>query len=145
MESEKNNSPQEVRALITDFTHLEVWKSARQLRRQIYETTRQFPPEEKFGLASQIRRVAISVTANLAEGYGRYSYQENIQFSRQSRGSIYELRDHLTTAFDAGYIPRLVLEELDAMAIGTTRLVNGYIWATKLRKESAGTNPNRKK
>ena len=101
-----------------------------------------FPQEEKFGLAAQIRRAASSVTANLAEGYGRYSYQENMQFCRVSRGSLYELRDHLTTALDAGYIPKARYKELDAMAISAVRLVNGYIRATKnlkaLAKPGAG-------
>lgn len=92
---------------------------------------RTFPNEEKFGLASQIRRAAISATANLAEGYGRYSYQENVQFCRVSRGSLYELRDHLTTALDAGYIPKAKYDELDAMAVSAVRLLNGYIRATK--------------
>jgi four helix bundle protein len=122
---------------ISDFKELEVWKVARTLRAELYQATRLFPEEEKFGLSAQIRRAAISATANLAEGYGRYSYQENIQFSRQSRGSLYELRDHLTTALDAGYIPEERYRELDATAVSAIRLVNGYIRATRNLKMSA--------
>ena len=81
---------------VRDFTDLETWQLARELRRDIYQVCKSFPREETFGLTSQIKRAAISVTANIAEGFGRFSYQENIQFSRQSRGSIYEVRDHLT-------------------------------------------------
>jgi four helix bundle protein len=103
----------------------------------LYRAVKIFPSEEKFGLASQIRRAASSVTANLAEGYGRYSYQENVQFCRVSRGSLYELRDHLTTALDAGYIPKARYDELDALAVSAIRLVNGYIRATKNLKALA--------
>src|SRR5208283_4280289 len=100
---------------------------------------RRFPKEETFGLSSQMRRAAVSVTANLAEGYGRFSYQENVQFCRQSRGSLYELRDHLTTALDAGYILKEEWERLNLTAISAIRLVNGYIRATKNLKLSSGT------
>jgi four helix bundle protein len=64
---------------------------------------RALPDLEKFDLASQLRRAAISVTANLAEGFGRFGYQENAQLCRQARGSLYEVRDHLTTCVDEGY------------------------------------------
>ena len=70
----------------------------------MYELTRRFPADEKNVLTSQMRRAAISVTANLAQGYGRFSYQENMQFCRHARASAYELRDHLTSALDAGHI-----------------------------------------
>jgi four helix bundle protein len=124
-------------AKISDFTELETWKFARALRSEVYKITSGFPPDEKYGLISQMRRAAVSVTANIAEGYGRYSYQENMQFCRQSRGSLYELRDHLTTALDAGYIPNELFAELDSMAISAIRLINGYIRATRNLKISA--------
>lgn len=122
---------------ISDFTDLITWKHARKLRQQIYRVAANLPYDEKYGLTSQIKGAAISVTANLAEGYGRYSYQENVQFCRQSRGSLYELRDHLTTDLDAGYIQQEKYKELDSMAISAIKLVNGYIRATrKLKAES---------
>ncbi len=122
---------------ISDFTDLITWKQARKMRQEIYRVAANFPADEKYGLTSQIKRAAISVTANLAEGYGRYSYQENVQFCRQSRGSLYELRDHLTTALDAGYIEREKYDELDAMAISAIKLVNGYIRATRILKAAS--------
>jgi four helix bundle protein len=137
MESGKTSPPSAARALVTDFTELETWKHARVLRSELYRLAKALPQEEKFGSAAQIRRAASSVTANLAEGYGRYSYQENVQFCRVSRGSLYEVRDHLTTALDAGYIPKAKYDELDAMAISAVRLVNGYIRATKNLKALA--------
>jgi four helix bundle protein len=116
---------------VSDFTDLETWQFARRLRKELFHVVRSFPSDERYSLSSQIKRASISVTANLAEGFGRYSYQENIQFCRQSRGSLYELRDHLTTALDAGYISDAKYQELDAQAISAIRLVNGYIRATK--------------
>ena len=137
MENGKATSRLSARQKVSDFTDLETWKFARTLRRELYQLVRTFPQEEKYGLSSQIKRAASSVTANLAEGYGRYSFQENLQFCRQGRGSVYELRDHLTTALDAGYIAEDTYKKLDAMAISVIRLVNGYIRSTKNLKASA--------
>jgi len=123
---------------VGDFTELRTWQAARKLRQELYRLTQSFPAEERFGLAAQIRRAAVSVTANLAEGYGRFSYQENIQFCRQSRASAYELRDHLTTAVDAGYVPGQTCRELEQRALEVIRLLNGYIRATKKLKEAGG-------
>ena len=122
---------------VRDFTDLEVWKAARALRASVYAVCRRFPKQETFELCSQMRRAAVSITANLAEGYGRFSYQENIQFCRQSRGSLYELRDHLTTALDAGYITPREYREHDLQAVAVLRLLNGYIRATRQRKLQA--------
>jgi hypothetical protein len=77
------------RRFMKDFTDLEVWQAARETQHQIYSVARTLPDSEKFGMAAQLRRAAVSVTANLAEGYGRFGYQENAQFCRQARGSVY--------------------------------------------------------
>ncbi|HYL68351.1 MAG TPA: four helix bundle protein [Candidatus Limnocylindria bacterium] len=139
MENGKSAPPQLAMKRISDFTDLETWQFARKLRTQMYRIVKLFPQDERYGLSSQIKRAASSVTANLAEGYGRYSYQENLQFCRQSRGSLYELRDHLTTAMDAGYISEESHKELDAMAISAIKLVNGYMRATQNLKASEST------
>jgi len=125
---------------IRDFTDLETWRFARRLRVEVYRISQGFPRNETFALASQICRAAVSVTANIAEGFGRYSYQENIQFCRQSRGSVYELRDHFTTALDAGYITKEQYSVLDRQAISVTKLINGYIRSTKERKAKPSDN-----
>ena len=122
---------------IRDFTDLVAWKLARELRAGVYRLSAQFPTEERHILSAQIRRAAISVTANLAEGYGRYSYQKNSQFCRQSRASTYEVRDHLTTALDQGYISEIAWKEADNLTRRVIQVLNGYIRATqKRRKES---------
>jgi four helix bundle protein len=119
---------------IRNFTDLETWQLARTLRREIYQLYKGFPKDEKFGLMSQIRRAAISITANIAEGYGCFSYQENVQFCRLSRASTYEVRDHLMTALDQGYVLDSEFQRLNEMAISVIRLLNGYIRATTKRK-----------
>lgn len=120
---------------IRDFTDLDAWKIARKLRSEIYGVCKTLPKDESYALGSQMKRAAISVTAKIAEGYGRYSFQENIQFCWQSRASAYELRDHCTTALDAGYISGKAFEDLNGLSLSVIKLLNGYIRATKSRKE----------
>ena len=136
METRKEGKTADIKK-VGDFTELRTWQAARKLRLEVYRLTRDFPKEEQFGLASQMRRAAVSATANLAEGYGRFSYQENVQFFRQSRGSVYELRDHLTTALDAGYLSPGKFRALEGMGLDVIRLLNGYIRSTQRLKETA--------
>jgi four helix bundle protein len=86
------------------FETLEVWIKSRELRNMISKLAKSFPSEEKYRLADQMIRASRSVTANIAEGYGRFHYQENIQYNRQARGSLYELIDHLYVALDEKYV-----------------------------------------
>lgn len=123
---------------IRDFKDLEVWRAARELRQETYKLTKTLPDVEKFGLVSQMRRAATSVTANIAEGFGRFGYQENIQLCRQARGSIYELRDHLTTCADEGYVSLTEGKRLDSMAQRVAQILNGYIRATLALKMAEG-------
>ncbi len=138
MENGKQERPSVRTRALRDFKELEAWRFARRLRTEMYRLTKTFPAEERFGLASQMRRAAVSVTANLAEGYGRFSYQENMQFCRQSRGSVFELRDHLTTALDVGYLRKEKYLELEELALSVIRLLNGYIRKTGALKDAAG-------
>jgi four helix bundle protein len=125
------------KAAITHFKDLEVWKVARELRTAIYGVARVLPDLEKYGLAGQLRRAATSVTANIAEGYGRFSYQENAQFCRQARGSLYEVRDHLTTCVDEHYLSADKSADLDRLALRVIQLINGYIRSTLARRAAA--------
>lgn len=122
---------------VKDFTDLDVWKLARELRKKVYGLTKEFPSDERHVLTAQMRRAALSVTANIAEGYGRFSYRENAQYCRQARGSAHELRDHLTTALDAAYISEKEWRELDALAQRVIQVLNGYIRATMSRAREA--------
>src|SRR5437762_13203893 len=87
------------------FEDLEVYKSAREFRKAMYAVARRLPDFEKFGLASQIRRAAVSLTNNLAEGHGRYRWLEQIKFTLQSRGSLEELIDDVNICGDEQYLP----------------------------------------
>ena len=97
---------------ITHFMDIEAWKLARNLRIAVYSVIKKLPTEERYDLASQLRRAAISSTANIAEGYGRFHFQENIQFCRISRGSMYEIQDHLITCLDNEYIAKKEYESI---------------------------------
>jgi len=119
------------------FQELEVWQAARDLRRKIYTLTKELPENEKYNLVSQMQRAALSLTNNIAEGHGRYGYQENIQFLRQARGSLEELLDDLTLCADENYRPAVELIVMEN-EIGRVRgLLNGYIRYLKERKQSA--------
>ncbi len=129
---------------IEDFTDILAWRAGRELKRRIYALVQTFPPEERYGLAGPMRSAAVSVTANIAEGHGRYHYQENIQFCRQSRGSLCELQDHLTTCLDVGYVTSLQHQELYDLAAEALRLLNGYINWLRTRKQGDEETGNRK-
>tara|TARA_R110001592_G_scaffold96041_1_gene276135 strand:- start:5033 stop:5410 length:378 start_codon:yes stop_codon:yes gene_type:complete len=121
------------------FKDLEAWKKGRVLRGDISALTKTFPVEEKFKLVDQMIRASRSVTANLAEGYGRFHYQENIQFCRVSRGSLTEIQDHITVAYDEGYINKELAKKYDEQVEECIRIINGYINYLIKSKES---NPN---
>ena len=109
------------------FEGLKVWQLGRKFRKKIYEISRKFPKEEIYCLVQQIHRAAISITANIAEGYGRYHYQENIQFCRVSRGSINEVLDNLYTALDEKYIVEKEFQQLYSQGREVEKVLNGYI------------------
>ncbi|MGH9805012.1 MAG: four helix bundle protein [Candidatus Acidiferrales bacterium] len=121
---------------VKDFTDLEAWQLARELRKRIYELSARFPPHEKSVLTSQLRRAALSVTANTAEGFGRYSFKENLQYCRQARGSAYEARDQLIAALDAGYFSPEEWRAVDELAQRTIKVLNGYIRSTRARQDA---------
>ena len=122
---------------LKDFKDLDVWQVAREFRNEMYKVARSLPDGEKYALGTQIRRAASSVTANIAEGFGRFGYQENAQFCCQARGSVYEFRDHLTTCADQLYISATEGERLDTIAQRTAQLLNGYLRSTLALKRAA--------
>lgn len=118
------------------FEDLDIYKLAREFRIEIYKVIRNLPEEERFNLASQMRRAATSLTNNIAEGHGRFHYQENIQYCRQARGSLCELLDDINICLDQKYGPDGHLLELKEKANEINRKLNGYIAYLKKRKES---------
>ena len=109
------------------FESLKVWQKARQIRNKIYQLCKCFPKEETYKLTDQMIRSSRSIGNNISEGYGRYHYQENIQFCRQSRGSADELIDHLITALDCEYIQIGNYQVLRDQIIECIKMTNGYI------------------
>jgi len=112
---------------IRSFEDLECWKVGTELRRFVSQLVKTFPKEEQFDLTSQMKRASRSVTHNIAEGYGRFHYQENIQFCRQARGSLYELIDQFIVAFDEKYITNEELIKGKEQINKSLALLNGYI------------------
>jgi four helix bundle protein len=118
------------------FEGLEVWQKARELMIAIHkQMVPLLPPEEKWDLAQQIRRSSKSVMANIAEGYGRYYYQDNVRFCYNARGSLDETISHLVTALDLGYVPQAMYDQLRALADEVRRMLNGYIAFLKRRRQ----------
>ena len=116
------------------FEDLEVYKAAREYRKKIYQLIKELPAEEKYNLAGQMRRAALSLTNNIAEGHGRYHFQENIQFCRISRGSLMELIDDLNVCIDEKYFSIDSLEELKKEGYKINKMLNGYIAYLKKRR-----------
>lgn len=125
---------------ITDFTELEVWKLAHQLRLEIYKFVKFLPKEENFNRISQLRRSVSSVPANIAEGFGRYHYQENVQFCRQDKGSLEETKDNLIAAKDLNQAPKDECERLIRKSGELRKVLNGYISYLKKKKDQLITN-----
>ena len=120
------------------FEELDCWKKAAMLRKKLSAVVKSFPSEEKFKLTDQIVRASRSVTANIAEGYGRFHYQEYVQYCRQSRGSLYELVDHVIVAFEEKYISESQLKELRTDIEECLAILNGFINYLNRAKEQNG-------
>ncbi len=103
------------------------WQACREVRLYIGELTKKLPQHEKYDLIDNIRRASRSATRNIAEGYGRHHHQENLQFCRISRGSLYEILDDLITAQDEKYIEESDFKNAEVMIIKALKLLNGYI------------------
>jgi four helix bundle protein len=116
------------------FEDLEVYKLAREFRKKIFGLIKRLPSEEKFNLGTQMRRAATSLTNNIAEGHGRYHYQENIQYLRQSRGSLEELLDDLNICLDESYVESGELTSMKTEASRLLHRINGYIAYLRRRK-----------
>jgi four helix bundle protein len=109
------------------FEDLECWKACTEVRRFITELVKKYPKEEKFGIVGDMKRAARSTTHNIAEGFGRYHFQENIQFCRVSRGSLCELIDQLITSKDESFISGEDYDRGRELIDRALALLNGYI------------------
>ena len=109
------------------YKDLDCYRHARELRKSISLISLKFPKEEKFELFTQIRRSARSISANIAEGYGRFTYSDTRHFFIIARGSVTETMEHLTTAFDENYISEKELKTGEEKCETVFKLLNGFI------------------
>ena len=119
------------------FEDLEVYQVAREFRKAMYRIAARLPVEEKFALANQIRRAAVSVTNNIAEGHGRFHFLDQIKFTLQARGSLEELLDDLNVCIDQNYCPLEEIEKLKSDGWRVHQMINGYI--RFLRRRTVGS------
>jgi four helix bundle protein len=118
---------------------LDLWRKARDFAVRVYrEILPLLPQEEKWGLNQQIRRSAQSISANIAEGYGRYYFQDNVRFCYIARGSLEETISHLSLAHRLEYLPNALFKDLIGESDDLVRLINGYIAYLKRKKSGDG-------
>lgn len=111
-----------------DFSTLDCWKYTQKVKLFFYnEIFPTLPKDEKYNLGSQLRNASISITANIAEGYGRFHFKESIQFYRISRGSLFELKDHLISCLDLKYITESLYDKGILLIETAIKILNGYI------------------
>ena len=116
---------------IVYFTDLNAWKEAHKLVLSIYQLTKSFPKEELFALTSQMRRAAVSITSNIAEGFSRKSYKEKVNFYSMAQGSLTELQSQLLISRDIGYISPEEYNEILALSIVVHKLLSGLIKSSR--------------
>lgn len=125
---------------IQKLEELKVWQEARKLMKMIYEMVKTFPPEEKFNLTKHLKGCGRNTPGNIAEGFGRYHYQESIQFYRVARGSLNEIKSDTYCTFDAGYINEEQLKEIINQVELVAKMLNGLITSTgKLKRSSTNS------
>ena len=116
---------------ISSFTDLLAWKEGHQLVVTVYTVTKNFHKEEMYSIIDQMRRAASSVTANIAEGFGRQTYREKVQFFYQSQGSLVELKNFILIAKDVGYLTEENSRQLVEQSNMTHKLLQGLITKSK--------------
>lgn len=120
--------------MIEKIEDLDAWREARILAKSIYQAVKDLPKSEQYNLSKHMKECARSVPANIAEGFGRYNYQESMQFYRIARGSLNELKSDCYLSLDNGFIAREnIIKAIDQIA-KTNQVLNGLIRSTARRK-----------
>ena|SRR3989344_3740288 len=112
---------------IRHFRDLRVWRESHTLVLLVYELTRKFPSEEQFGLSNQSRRAAVSVTSNIAEGFGRNTARDKKHFYMTAKASLAEIQNQMIIAKDLGYITEREFEEIYACSVISDKLLTNFI------------------
>ncbi len=111
----------------SEYYNLDVWRLSRELSLSIYNITKSYPEKEQFGITAQMRRCAISIPTNIAEGCGRSTPKDTIRFLYIARGSLYELETQLFLSFDLNYINKSKLDKILEDIVNCKKLINGFI------------------
>ena len=115
---------------IKDIEDLIVWKEARNLRNLVYEISDKYPKEEKYITVRHMKSCSRNVPANIAEGFGRYNYQESVQFYRIARGSLLELKSDVYCSLDSNFLDKEDFSKLLEKINQVGMLLNGFIKST---------------
>ena len=118
---------------IKTFQDLDAWREAHVLVLQMYQETKTFPPDERFGLVSQMRRAVVSVTSNIAEGFSRLSYKEKVRFYYIAHSSLTEIQNQLIISRDVGFLSEESFTLTWAQSVHVHKILNGLIKASRLR------------
>jgi len=121
---------------MASFTELEIWKQARKIRNMASQLAKSFPLEEKYRLCDQLIRCSRSIGNNIAEGHGRFHYQDNVRFCVMARGSLSETLDQIIIAKDENFINDEIFNSFQAEYLHCLKLLNGYILFIKKKKNS---------
>ena len=116
------------------FKNMEIWQNASDMAVRIFEITKDLPRNEDYGLTSQIRRSALSISANIAEAFGRYHAAEKINFYHFSRGSLFETQSHLAYGIKVGYFDKATTEKIDKELTRLHADINKVTFTLKLLK-----------
>jgi four helix bundle protein len=119
---------------IQSFTDLQAWKEGHRLVLMIYDITNNFPKQERYGLTSQMRRAAISITSNIAEGFQRHSAKEKRQFYAISAASLSEIQNQLLVSRDVRYIDNTIFKSNALQTVLVSKLLQGIIKSAQNRK-----------
>ncbi len=117
------------------YKDLLVWQKAMSFVTKIYETTRSFPKEESYGLTSQIRRCAISIPSNIAEGFGRNSKNEFVRFLQIAMGSLFEIQTQLEISTNLEYLKKIEFKEIYSQSREIERMVSSLIKTIRMKSE----------
>jgi four helix bundle protein len=118
--------------IINDFYQLDAWKNSHQFVVKIYKKITQLPKEEKYGIVDQLRRASSSISANIAEGFGRFHKKDKIHFYFQARGSLKEVQNFLFLIRDLNYLDKKDIKELWEDSKVCEKLINGLIRSAEL-------------
>jgi four helix bundle protein len=117
---------------IQDFKDLIAWQKGHQLVLMIYKITKEFPREEQFGLVNQLRRAAVSITSNIAEGFSRGSYKDKSKFYSMALGSLTEVQNQILISRDVGYTRLEIFNQVNELTIEVNKIINGLIKSSNL-------------